>query len=141
MPMADWAPENYFPNSPFMRGLPPLRIPGGWMINLNSLDIASSPEDGDIGGSSLFMATNEGLRFDIEVTFRPEFDPSGSFIMEVHYYPWPRTKQGRRRNHVPFAALVDRDLVHRFETRSMSELVEQLQHWIARCSVWLIEGH
>jgi hypothetical protein len=77
--MADWNPEKNFPDSPFMRSLPPLRIPGGWKINLNTLDIASKPEDGDLGGSSLFYATNEGCRFTIDVMFRPEFDPSGSF--------------------------------------------------------------
>jgi hypothetical protein len=139
--MADWNPEKNFPDSPFMRGLPPLRIPSGWFINWNNIDINSKHEDGDLGGSSLFMATNEGSRFTIDVMFRPEFDPNGSFILEVRYYPWPRTEKGRRRNNVPFNALIDSDVVHSFETRSMPELIEQLQHWIARCSVWVIEGN
>ncbi|HET9231182.1 MAG TPA: hypothetical protein VFO00_07825 [Vitreimonas sp.] len=139
--MADWSPEKNFPDSPFMRGLPSLRIPSSWFININNLDINSTPEEGHIGGSSLFMATNENRRFTIDVMFRPEFDPNGSFIMEVHYWPWPRTEQGRRRNHVAFASLTESKLVHRFETRSMTDLVDQLQHWIARCSVWTIEGH
>ena len=124
-----------------MRGLPALRIPSGWFINWNNLDTTSKAEDGGLGGSSLFLATNEGRRFTIDVMFRPEFDPTGNFILEVHYYPWPRTEQGRRRNHVPFATLIEQDLVHRFETREMSELLDQLQLWLARCSVWVIEGH
>jgi hypothetical protein len=139
--VADWKPKTNFPDSPFMRGLPPLRIPSSWFVNLNTLDVNSKPEDGDLGGSSLFMATNESTRFTIDVMFRPEFDPSGSFIMEVRYYPWPRTERGRRRNHVPFASLIESNVVHTFETRSMPELIDQLQHWIARCSVWVIEGH
>ncbi len=125
-----------------MRGLPPLRIPGGWCIGWNTLDINSKPEDGDLGGSTLFFAVNEGRRFLIDVMFRPEFDPNGSFIMEVTYRPWPRTEKGRRRKDVPFSPGGDNDqMVHTFEARSMTEMVEQLQHWIARCTIWTIEGH
>jgi len=124
-----------------MRGLPPLRIPSGWLININDLSMDARPENGDVGGSILFLATDEGGRFTIEINIKPEFDPAGRFIMEVHYWPWPRTEKGRRRNNVPFASLTENKLVHTFETRSMVELVEQLQHWIARCSVWVIEGH
>lgn len=139
--MADWKPEDEFPNSPFMRGLPPLRIPSSWFINWNTLDVNSKPEDGHLGGSSLFYATNESTRFIIDVMFRPEFDPNGQFIMEVTYFPWPRTEKGRRRKDVPFAEATESALVHSFETRSMSELLEQLQHWIARCSIWVREGN
>jgi len=125
-----------------MRGLPPLRIPSGWSISWNELDINSTPEAGDLGGSSLFLAVNEGRRFIIDVMFRPEFDPSGSFVLEVRYRPWPRTDKGRRRKDVPFhTAPIDDDVVHTSETRSMAELLERLQHWIARCTVWTIEGH
>jgi len=135
-------PEDHFPDSPFMRGLPPLRIPSGWLISWNTLDIDSKPEDGDLGGSSLFLAVNEGRRFIIDVMFHPEFDPSGSFVLEVRYRPWPRTKKGRRRKDVSFqTALVDDDVMHTFETRSMTDLLEQLQHWIARCTVWTPEGN
>ncbi|HYD87187.1 MAG TPA: hypothetical protein VEA80_06920 [Vitreimonas sp.] len=134
-------PEDYFPDSPFMRGLPPLRIPGGWNISWNNLDINSKPEDGDLGGSSLFYAVNEGTRFLIDVMFRPEFDPNGSFILEITYRPWPRTEKGRRRKDVPFKFATDDEVVHTFETRSMPELLDQLQHWIARCSIWVREGH
>ncbi|MBC7769151.1 MAG: hypothetical protein H7124_10225 [Phycisphaerales bacterium] len=136
-----WQPHDQFTNSPFMRGLPPLRIPAGWQICWNTLDIDSKPEDGDLGGSSLFFAINEGRRFLIDAMFRPEFDPNGSFLLEVRYRPWPRTEKGRRRKDVPFNTGVDDEVVHTFETRSMTELVEQLQHWIARCTVWTIEGH
>ena len=140
--MADWKPEDAFPNSPYMRGLPPLRVPSGWQIAINDLDINARPEEGGFSGSSLFLAVNEGRRFIIDVMFRPEFDPNGSFILEVRYRPWPRTEKGRRRNDIPFEqAPVDDQIVHTFETRLMPELIEQLQHWIARCSVWTIEGH
>jgi hypothetical protein len=140
--MADWKPEDNFPDSPFMRGLPPLRIPGGWHISWNTLALDCKPEESGIGGSSLFYAVNEGRRFLIDVMFRPEFDPDGSFILEVTYRPYPRTEKGRRRKDVPFSeGAIDDKVVHTFETRSMPELLEQLQHWIARCSVWVIEGH
>ncbi len=139
--MADWKPEDRFPDSPYMRGLPPLRIPSGWMININDLDLNAKVEGGDVVGTMLFLATNESRRFTIEVNFRPEFDPNGAYIMDVDYWPWPRTEKGRRRNNVAFASLTEAKRVHTFETRSVTKLAELLQHWIARCSVWTIEGH
>lgn len=133
--------EDHFPDSPFMRNLPPLRIPSGWCIGWNTLALDCKAEDGP-GGSSLFYAVNEGRRFIIDVMFREEFDPNGRFILEVSYRPYPRTEKGRRRKDVTFNDGASEDkVVHFFETRSMPELVEQLQHWIARCSVWVIEGH
>lgn len=135
-------PEDIFPDSPFMRGLPPLRIPGGWQIAINDLDLNARVEDGGFAGSSLFLAVNQGRRFLIDVMFQPEFDPDGHFLLEVRYRPWPRTEKGRRRNDVPFdQAPVDDQIMHTSETRSLSELVEQLQHWIARCTVWTVEGN
>jgi hypothetical protein len=140
--MADWKPEDRFPESPYMRGLPPLRVPGGWRIAINDLDVNARAEEGGLGGSSLFLAVNEGRRFLIEAMFRPEVDPNGAFALEVRYRPWPRTEKGRRRNDIPFEqAPVDDRIVHAFETRSMTELLERLQHWIARCSVWTLEGN
>jgi len=137
--MADWKPEDHFPDSPHMRGLPPLRIPSGWMININDLDLNSKAE-GDIG-MTLFIATNESRRFTIEVNFCPGDDANGAYVMDVDYWPWPRTEKGRRRNDVAFGSLNEAKRVHSFETRSMTELAQQLQHWIARCSVWVIEGN
>ena len=72
--------------------------------------------------------------------FRPEFDPNGRFIIEVTYVPYERTEKGRRRD-VPFARHAGDQVVHTFETRSYAELVEHLEQQIARCSVWVIEGH
>jgi hypothetical protein len=37
--------------------------------------------------------------------------------------------------------LIESNVVHTFETRSMPELIDQLQHWVARCSIWMIERH
>jgi hypothetical protein len=140
--MRDFKHEDAFPDSPFMRALPPLRIPGGWTIAWNTLALDWKREDGGLGGSSLFYAVNEGRRFIIDVMFRPEFDPDGNFILEVSYRPWPRTEKGRRRKGVPFhPGGIDDEVVHRFETRSIREMPGQLQHWIARCSVWVIEGN
>lgn len=137
-----WEPTDEFVNSPYMRGLPPLRIPAGWTIAWNNIDVNRKLEDGAPGGSTLFYAVNEGGRFLIDVMFRPEFDPNGSFILEVSYRPWPRTEKGRRRKDVPFKECGGDDkVVHTFETRSMTEMVEELQRWIARCSIWTIEGH
>lgn len=136
-----WKPEDDFDGSPYMQNLPPLRIPGGWCIAWNTLALDCKAEDGP-GGSSLFYAVNEGRRFIIDVMFREEFDPNGRFILEVTYRPYPRTEKGRRRKDVTFNdGAVDDKVVHDFETRSMPELLEQLQHWIARCSIWVIEGH
>jgi hypothetical protein len=132
--------EDAYPNSPAYRGLQRLRIPTGWLINWNELNTDFKVENGDFGGSSTFCASHEGRRFIIDVEFRPECDPTGRFILSVIYVPYPRTERGARRKHVPFARGVDDRTVHSFETRSYDELIEHLEHWIARCTVWVIEG-
>lgn len=93
-----------------------------------------------IGGSTLYNATNESRRFNIDVAFHPEFDPEGHFELTVVYCPWPRLEQGRRIKDQPLSFL-EGEVVHSFETRSYSRLVDELEHWIARCSVWEIEGN
>lgn len=130
-----------FPNSPAYRELQPLRIPAGWLIGWNQLDIGMDADLADVGGSSVFNATNEGRRFNIDIEFRPEFDPEGAFHLTVIYQPWPRTGRGRRREDVPFAFDGDAETVHQFETRSYPDLVAELEHWIARCSLWQREGN
>lgn len=116
-----------------------LRVPGGWYVQINKLNTASRAENGDFGGSSLFYAVNEMRRFVIDVEFVPEFDPQGSFCLTVLYQPWPRTERGRRRTGEPFRLGVDQEEVHGFETASYPQLVEALEHWIARCSSWTRE--
>ena len=127
--------------SPAYLGLQPLRIPAGWRIDWNTLDASKRVEDGAFGGSSLFNATNEGRRFQIDVAFRPEHDPAGKFHLNVIYQPWPRTERGRRRTDVPLRFDADAEDVHSVETASYAELVEQLESWIAQCSVWAREGN
>lgn len=131
--------EDQYPDSPAFRDLPPLRIPAGWRIGWNTLQAGMHDDLTGVGGSSVFNATNEGRRFNIDVEFRPEFDPEGSFHLIVAYQPWPRTERGRRRNEAPFAFDAHAREVHRQEIRSYAELLERLEHWIARCSVWAIE--
>lgn len=93
-----------------------------------------------IGGATPYNATNEARRFNIDVAFRPEFDPEGHFELTVVYCPWPRSQRGRRIGGRPLSFL-DGQVVHSFNTRSYSRLLQELEHWIARCSVWEIEGH
>ena len=88
--------QELFPNSPAYRELQPLRIPAGWLIGWNQLDIGLDADLTGVGGSSVFNATNEGRRFNIDIEFRPEFDPDGSFHLTVIYQPWPRTERGHR---------------------------------------------
>src|SRR6476661_295990 len=132
--------EDAFPDSPAYRELQPLRIPAGWRIGWNQLLVTMDGDLTGIGGSSVFHATNEGRRFNIDVEFRPEFDPEGAFHLTVIYQPWPRTHRGRRRQDVPFRFDGDALTVHRFETRSYPALIAELEHWIARCTVWEREG-
>lgn len=132
--------EDAYPDSPAYRELQPLRIPSGWMVSWNTLHVLMDTDLTGPGGSSLFNATNEGRRFNIEVEFRPEFDPNGSFHLVVIYQPWPRSERGRRRNDVAFAFGADAQTVHEFETRSYAALITELEHWIARCTVWQREG-
>lgn len=122
--------------------LQPLRIPAGWFINWNTLE-EGAPHDTDgiaYGGSSVFMATHEARRFLIDVEWRPEFDPEGSFRMSVQYAPWERTERGRRRADIPLH-FRDAQLVHEFETRSQDEQARELDHWLQRCASWVREGH
>lgn len=120
-------------------GLQPLRIPAGWKVEWNTLYATSSVERGEFGGSSVFLAMNEGRRFCITVEFRPEFDPNGHFSLLVEYQPWPRTENGRRKVDNPFKFDSSAEIVHSSETKSYSELVEHLEEWIGRCSIWAKE--
>ncbi|MBX9460154.1 MAG: hypothetical protein KL785_02485 [Brevundimonas sp.] len=76
------------------RELQPLRLPSGWRVGLNELYVGMDADLGEVGGSSVFNATNEGRRFNIDIEFRPEFDPEGAFHLTVLYQPWPRTERG-----------------------------------------------
>lgn len=133
-------PKKNYADGPHYRNLQPLRIEGGWRVGWNTLYVDLDPNAGDLGGSTIFYAANEGRRFIIDVMFRPEFDPNGRFILEVTYVPYLRTEKGRRRD-VPFARHAGDQVVHTFETRSYAELVEHLEQQLARCSIWVIEGH
>jgi hypothetical protein len=133
--------EDLFPTSKAYRELQPLRIPSGWAIGWHELHVTMDGDLTGLGGSSVFNATNEGRRFNIDIEFRPEFDPDGSFHLTVIYQPWPRTERGRRRQDEPFRLGVDAETVHEFETRSYPALIAELEHWIARCTVWQREGH
>lgn len=131
--------EDTYPTSRAFHGLPSLRIPAGWKVGWNTLDSEMETDLGGIGGSMLYSATNEATRFNIEIAFRPEFDPEGAFHLTVIYAPWPRTERGRRIKTEP-PSFRDAETVHAFETRSYPELLTELQHWIARCTVWTREG-
>ncbi|NJC41732.1 hypothetical protein GGQ87_001990 [Brevundimonas alba] len=131
--------EDAYPTSPAFGELPALRIPSGWRIEWNSLRSSMEGDLATIGGSTIYNATNVGTRFNIDVTFEPEFDPEGSFFLRVAYAPWPRSERGRRMKEQPLSFL-DAVVVHSFHTRSYAALVAELEHWIARCTVWTREG-
>lgn len=128
-----------YPDSPAYRGMQPLRIPSGWTIGWNTLDVGMAENLAGIGGSSQFNATNRGTRFNIDVEFLPEFDPAGAFHITIIYQPWPRSEKGRRMKNGPFAFDADAEVVHHFETRSYPALIQELELWIARCTVWVKE--
>lgn len=129
-----------FPHSRAYLELPALRIPAGWAIEWNTLDSGMAADPGGVGGASVFSATNEGRRFNIDIAFRPEFDPDGAFHLTVIYQPWPRSGRGGRTKDAPFAFDADAQIVHEFGTRSYPALIAELEHWIARCTVWRREG-
>lgn len=132
--------QDHYPGSPAHLELQPLRIPAGWTIGWMTLRTGMATDLDGIGGSSVFNATNPGRRFNIDIEFRPEFDPEGAFHLTVLYQPWPRSERGRRLKHEPFALTADAETVHTFETRSYPALIAELEHWIARCTVWEREG-
>jgi len=123
--------------------LQPVRVPSGWRIDWNTLfDLEPTEENarrGYFGGSSLFLATHEQRRFQIDVEWRPEDDPGGRYEMRVEYAPWLRTDRGRRRKG-PAPAFRDAELVHEFQTRSRAELVQELETWLLHCAEWVREG-
>ena len=132
--------QDRYPHSKAFMGLPPLRLPSGWTVSINNLHEDFDVEARQIGGASLFIAWNEGRRFRIEAVFQPEFDPEGVFVLTVTYQPWQRADGGRRRNDLPIVFGPDEQIVHVLETRSYRELIAELEHWIARCTVWTLEG-
>ncbi|MFW2342054.1 hypothetical protein [Brevundimonas sp.] len=123
--------EDAYPGSKAFLELPALRVPGGWRIALNSLSDQLDPGLYD-PDSVLFSATNAGTRFEIEVI--------GGFHLRVIYAPWPRTARGRRIPDQPLGFL-DGEVVHELATDDYARLIAELQHWIARCSVWVREGN
>ena len=127
--------------APAYRELQPLRIPAGWTIGWNTLHCDKRVEDGDFGGSSLFFASNEGRRFFIDVEFRPEHDPKGHFELSVDYLPWQRDARGRRLQNLPFERNASVQRLHHAEIATYAGLIEQLETWIARCSIWTVEGN
>ena len=82
----------------------PLRMPAGWRVDWNKLfDLDPTVENvraGYFGGSSLLAASNEHLRLQIDLEWRPEDDPSGEYLLWVTYVPWARAANGRRRKGV-----------------------------------------
>lgn len=130
-----------FSSSRAYQEMQPLRIPAGWSIGWNTLNVGMAENHEGIGGSSTFNATNQGRRFNIDVEYRPEFDPEGAFHLTVIYQPWPRSERGRRLTTEPFRFDGNAETVHHSETRSYAELVARLEHWIACCTVWEREGH
>lgn len=123
------------------RELQPLRIPAGWSIGWNTLHCDKRVENGDFGGSSVFHASHAGRRFFIDVEFRPEHDPKGHFKLSIDYLPWPRDARGRRLKDAPFLLDATAQPMHRAEIATYEALIEQLETWIARCSVWTVEGN
>lgn len=132
--------QDLFPESEAYRQMQPLRIPAGWRADWNKLQTGLDTDLTQVGGSSLYNATNEGRRFNIDVDYKPEFDPAGAFHLTVLYQPWPRSPQGRRLKDAPFRLGPDAECVHTCETRTYPDLIASLEHWIARCTVWVREG-
>lgn len=123
--------EDAYPGSKAFLELPALRVPAGWRIALNDLSDQLDPGLCD-PDSVLFSATNAATRFEIEVI--------GGFHLRVSYAPWPRTERGRRIADQPLEFL-DGEVVHALATEDYAALIADLQHWIARCSVWVREGN
>lgn len=123
--------EDAYPGSKAFLELPALRVPAGWRIALNDLSDQLDPRRCD-PDSVLFSATNAATRFEIEVI--------GGFHLRVSYAPWPRTERGRRIADQPLEFL-DGEVVHELATEDYAALIADLQHWIARCSVWVREGN
>lgn len=134
--------HDLYPDSRAFRGLPPLRIPGGWTVAMN--DLCEGVEAGPaVPGppSPLFLAWHEGRRFRLEVALDGEAPEGPTFILTVTYQPWPRTERGRRRHDVPFAFDDAAETVETCRTRDYPDLIAALEHRIARCTHWVREGN
>jgi hypothetical protein len=120
--------------------LAPLRIPSGWLMEINSLYESADARPLPVE-MVLFSASNAGRRFRIHIDWLPQADLGESFALTVYYQPWPRNDRGRRRNDGPFAFGPNEEVVETWRTSSYSDLLDKLQHWLDRCTVWCREGH
>ncbi len=66
--------------------LQPLRIPAGWRVDYNILtELDPSPQTAEyFYGEWLFAASCQKSRVGVEISFSPEGDPEGAFM--VDYY-------------------------------------------------------
>lgn len=64
--------------------LQPLRVPGGWRVDVNALqELDPSPETIDwFYGSILFSAIHRHLGLELHVHWEAEGDPSGSYVLQ-----------------------------------------------------------
>ena len=68
--------------------LQPLRVAGGWTVHRN-LFTAYDPEPKHIDyfyGSALFVAEPIRSKTSLELTFEPEGDPDGEYVVTLHRY-------------------------------------------------------
>ena len=118
-----------------------LRIPGGWRVDWNTLSKTPDGDTGSADASAVFLATNEGRRFQIDVERRRDTRGVARFQMTVSYQPWARSPSGRRVTNSRLQFDAHAEVVHSAQISSAGDLVQELETWIARCTMWVREGH
>lgn len=104
--------------TPTQYTLQPLRVPAGWIIGWNTFWDMPIPADG-FGGSSLLYCLRQDRRLAVDVEWRPEFDPAGSYGFQVQRQPANREESG------------EVEVLDQRESRSREEVASWVAHWLA----------
>jgi len=105
--------------------LQPLRIPSGWMVDINSFYSVDPSEDTMewFYGSPLLSCTNTRTGHSLELVFEPEGEPAGEYRISFYKYEINKRKIDYRNG-----AMIDTA-----RTKRKTEAVELIEDYMLRC--------
>jgi hypothetical protein len=101
-----------------------LRIPSGWVVDINSFYEIEPSEDtiNWLFGSPLLSCTNIHTGFSFEVNFKPEGEPEGEYIVQFYKYEVKNKKIDYKRG----------SLIDSKKTRNQSFVVDLVEEFMAK---------
>lgn len=103
----------------------PIRIPGGWKVDVNTLP-ETQPTEATIEaftGSSLLMLSHADANLIIDVFWRPEYDPNGNFELKLI----PRLEEYNERSGDLEGTGYWENAIETFETRDITVLIAKVE--------------